>query len=245
MPRSRCHLALLCKLQERFRSQLVETSELVGRHYPDFVAGSVAPDGLRFLGQLDKVSTHFYEEGRKDTWGKSVPRMFATHPDLSDPSKLTEPDLAIIVGYISHLTVDEAFRDIVTSHVHGTEDWRPVIEGLWSLVDEIPVEDPQVSAAADAFSRADRIGFIDCEMVTDLLRLIRTWVVEDDPWAIEQHFLQVKKSWISTDEAREAYEQRRLKARSFLPQSRLEEFVEESIEVGFREVEAYLGGAYR
>ena len=130
MPRGRCHFALLYEFHEALRKERPETAELTDRYLPDFLAGSGAPDGMRYIGRMGKLATHFYAEDRRDTWGKAVSGMFNTHPDLADPGKLPDQDLAIVLGYISHLTVDEAFRDTVTSHVHGIENWRPIIQGL-------------------------------------------------------------------------------------------------------------------
>ena len=67
------------------------------------------------------------------------------------------------MGYIAHLTTDEAFRDEVTVHVHGTEDWRPIIYGLWSYVDGLPIDHPDLAGVLDQFEGRGEVGFIDRE----------------------------------------------------------------------------------
>ena len=126
MPRGRCHFALLYEFHEALRRERPEVAELADKHLPEFLAGSAAPDGMRYVGRMGKWATHFYAEENKESWGKAVEGMFRAHPDLGDPTKLDSGDLALVLGYISHLTVDESFRDVVTSHVHGTEVWRPI-----------------------------------------------------------------------------------------------------------------------
>ena len=129
MPRGRCHFALLAALHERFHLECPEAAALADAHTPDLLAGTCAPDGLRFVGKRGKFATHFYSDDRRDTWGRSVAGLFGANPDLADPRRLSGADVAMMLGYISHLTVDEAFRDEVTVHVYGIEDWRPIIMG--------------------------------------------------------------------------------------------------------------------
>jgi hypothetical protein len=244
MPRGRCHFALLHKFHEVLRKERPEAAELADRHLPDFLAGSGSPDGMRYIGRMGKLATHFYVENRKDTWGKAVSGMFNTHPDLADPGKLPDRDLAIVLGYISHLTVDEAFRDTVTSHVHGIENWRPIIQGLWSLVDELDVGYSRLVSELDEFRRDDCVGFIDCKMVREYLELVRPWNAEKDSWKIEKVFLKLVESDVPLDIAKQNWLRNRDRARPFLDDSRKSEFVERAVSLSLTESLHYLDGYY-
>ena len=130
MPRGRCHFALVLGLQEQLERDLPEVGALNRQYLPDLVAGSMAPDAMRLLGKMGKYGSHFYTEDRRETWGKSVSGMFEAHPDLADYENMDPRDRVLLMGYIAHLTTDEAFRDEVTIYVHGVEDWRPIIYGV-------------------------------------------------------------------------------------------------------------------
>ncbi len=245
MPRGRCHFSILFTFHEQIRVECPEAARLADRHLPDFLAGSVAPDGLRYIGRMGKLATHFYTEDRPEIWGKAVAEMFKAHPEISNPDGLDERDRALVMGYISHLTTDETFRDIVTYQVHGMENWRPVVQGLWSIVDELPIGYPSLAREIRRFNRKDRVGFIDCAKIAQYLSLIRGWADESDPWGMEQIFLELIGSRLSLDEARRAWERNRKRALDFLDDSRRNRFIQRSVEMGIRESTRFLGGEYR
>ena len=245
MPRGRCHFALLSTLHGRLRETCPSAAEIADEHLPHLFAGSIAPDGLRYFAKLGKLGTHFYTEDRPETWGKAVSGMFEQHPDLSDPRELAHPDIALILGYISHLTVDEAFRDAVTyqTHVLGSE-FRPTVRGLWAMVDRLPIdyEDPDVPISE--FDRSDSIGFIQCQAVADFLDLARPWATAEDPWDIEGVFLRMVRWRGSDEEARKAWLEDLERARPLLDEARMDRFVDLALEYGDREISRYLAGGY-
>ena len=245
MPRGRCHFALLFRLVERFRSELPAAAVLARRSLPDLVAGCVAPDGLRFVGDAGKLGTHFYAEDRQELWGLAVAGLFRAHPELADPTPMEERDRALLVGYISHLTVDEAFRDTVTYQVHGIPDWRPIIQGLWSLVDEMPVGHPDLAGQIDRFRRHDRVGFIDCGHIRKYLDLTALWARQSDPWEVERLFLELTRQVGPEDEARERWQANRRRAGVYLDEERWDGFVAEALRRGLEETRKYLNGEYR
>lgn len=242
MPRGRCHFALLVGLQERLDEDLPVLGDLARRHFPDFLAGSLAPDAMRSLGKMGKFRSHFYSEDQRDTWGKSVVGLFEAHPNLSNPNVLSEQDCAFLMGYISHLTTDEAFRDQVTIHVHGVDAWRPIIRGLWSLIDELPINHPNLGHEVDRFRRSDRVGFVDCQIVQTFLQRARGWAVGTDPWGHEQVFLQMIEREIPIAEARNSFAKNRRLAMPFLDETRRANFVQDAIQRGFNEVQRFMTG---
>lgn len=244
MPRGRCHFAMLLALQDRLDKSLSDVGQLACRHFSDFLAGSLAPDAMRSLGKLGKFRSHFYAEDQPDTWGKSVSGMFETHPNLSNPAYLSEQDCAFIMGYLSHLTTDEAFRDAVTIHVHGTENWRPIIRGLWSLVDELPVPHPDLGREIDLFDRSGQLGFIDFEISRIFLQRARGWAVETDPWKHEQVFLEMIGREVVKPDAMSIFVENRRLASPYLSEERRANFVADAVNRGFDEIQKFMSGNY-
>jgi hypothetical protein len=244
MPRGRCHFAMLLALQDRLCEDLPIIGALAQRHFSDFLAGSLAPDAMRSLGKLGKYRSHFYSEDRPDTWGKSVSGMFEVHPSLANPAHLSERDCAFIMGYVSHLTTDEAFRDAVTIYVHGTENWRPIIRGLWSLVDELSVNHPDLGKEIDGFDRSGLLGFIDFDLCRQFLHQARGWAVETDPWKHEQVFLEMIGKDAVKNNAHAIFLENRRLAIPFLSDARRACFVADAVDRGFGEIQKFTSGTY-
>ena len=177
-------------------------------------------------------------------WGRSVSGLFDSHPDLSDPGGLEESDLALLIGYISHLTVDEAFRDEITIHVHGTDDWRPIIHGLWSMMDEIPVEQEGLVRALEGYAGTTNVGFVDGGMVRDFVELVGPWAETEDQWEAEKVFLKLVKDRSPEDEARERWATNRERAAIYTRPDRTDRFIETAMRVGLEEVTAFVNGGY-
>jgi hypothetical protein len=246
MPRSRCHFALSNRLHERLRREAPEAAAILDRQLPDFLAGAVAPDGLRYVARMGKRDTHFYSEDDEETWGRSVSRMFETHAGLADPNALPEPDRALVMGYIGHLAVDEAFRDTVTFQLHGTEDWKPVVEGLWSRVDEIDLGYRDAGAALDRFVRVDGVGFIRCDAVGEFIRLVRPWADPGgDAWEIEKVFLRLARRSVPPEACRGQWEENRHRAAGFMDAERCRAFEAAAVKTAFGAVRRYLDGEFR
>ncbi len=244
MPRGRCHFALLHDLHERLRVCHPEAADLADRHLPDFVAGSAGPDGLRFLGRRGKFATHYYTEDRRETWGKAVQGLFGVNQDIADPGQLQDADIALVMGYISHLTVDEAFRDIVTSQLHGQQGWRPVVKGFWSLVDELPVGYTRLADELARFSRTGCVGPIDRAILGQYLDRIRDWAIWSESWQVELLFLELTQNALPLEAARKEWGSNRQRAMGFLDERRMRRFVDRASELGTREVIRFLDGDY-
>lgn len=243
MPRGRCHFALVLELQEQLERDLPEVGALSGRYLPELVAGSMAPDAMRLLGKMGKYRSHFYEEDRRETWGKSVSGMFEAHPNLADYQNLDPRDRVLLMGYIAHLTTDEAFRDEVTIHVHGVEDWRPIIYGLWSYVDELPINYPGVAGVLDRFEGCGEVGFIDREIVSRFVMRARGWAENADPVVLERIFLKMIGRPPSDDLEKRLAENRG-RADAFFNENIKARFVDEAIARGRDEIGKFVSGVY-
>ena len=244
MPRGRCHFALLLKLQARLAHELPELGALTAQYLPDFLGGSTAPDAMRSLGSLGKYGSHFYTEDRRETWGKSVSGMFETHPDLADYQTLAVPDRALLMGYISHLTADEAFRDVVTIRVHGIEDWRPIICGLWSYVDELPIDHPNLGGVLDRFDGRGQVGFIDRKTAALFLSRARGWAESADPFVHERVFLEMTGQAMSDADVKKRLAENRALAETFFDARVKSRFVAEALARAHDEIEKFVNRAY-
>ena len=147
------------------------------------------------------------------------------------------------MGYIAHLTTDEAFRDEVTIYVHGVEDWRPIIYGLWSYVDELPIVYPGVAGVLDQFDGRGEVGFIDRKTVSRFVRRARGWAENADPVVLEQIFLKMIGRPPSDDMEKHLAENRR-RADAFFDENIKACFVDEAIARGRDEIEKFVTGAY-
>src|SRR5688572_1439608 len=72
-----------------------------------FYLGSTAPD-MRLVNRIDRAQTHFFDLNNFDHQD-SVANLFAEHPELAAPEKLTKATAAFLAGYISHLVLDEGW----------------------------------------------------------------------------------------------------------------------------------------
>jgi len=244
MPRGRCHFALLLALQKRLKADLPDVGALTERHFSDFLAGSMAPDAMRSLGKMGKFRSHFYDEDRRETWGQAVSGLFDAYPDLAVPERLSASDQVLVMGYVSHLTADEAFRDVVTVRVHGTENWRPIIHGLWSLVDELEIAHPDLAGEIDRFDRDGRIAFIDCDIVRAFLRRSRGWALHSDPLENERVFLAMIEKTLPEGDLKDRLFENRHMAMPFLSADRLRNFVDVAVSRAFDDIARYAAGHY-
>jgi hypothetical protein len=244
MPRGRCHFALLLALQDRLEVELPEVGALTAAYLPELLAGSLAPDAMRALGKLGKYGSHFYSEDRRETWGKSVSGMFESYPELADYASLEARNRVLLMGYISHLTTDEAFRDEVTIHVHGTEDWRPIIHGLWSFVDELEIGHPDLASVLDQFEGQGKVGFIDLGIVQTFLKRARGWATSEDPFVHERVFLKMIGQSLSDAEVQKRLDGNRGRAASFLSEQRKDDFVDEAIGRALEKIRKFVACGY-
>jgi hypothetical protein len=75
--------------------------------------GSTAPD-IRAMTKWDRELTHFAPLSVQEA-GTGTRRMFKLYPELADPRKQSAQTRAFVLGYVSHLTADEAW---ITSMFH-------------------------------------------------------------------------------------------------------------------------------
>jgi hypothetical protein len=244
MPHTICHLSLFFGLQEQLQAQRPDIAVLVDWHVAATLAGVAAPDALRIFGNDNKFSTHFYVDRDPATWGRSVETMCRMRPEISDPRCLSTSEQAFVLGYISHLTVDEAFREIVTAQLLGHPQWREIVVGLWSLADELPLGRPHLVKVLKQISQADIPNLVDLEPVQRLLSVTAEILICRSSWEREllqrEHF----SNRFGVKDGQADWERRREMAADFFDTARRQAFVEEAIAFGFQEADRYWDGRY-
>lgn len=74
-------------------------------HRGSYLLGSTTPDVRLFAG-WERARTHFFDL-RQDGTGAGFDWMLRRHPRLRRSDKLSRETLAFVLGYVSHLSVDE------------------------------------------------------------------------------------------------------------------------------------------
>jgi hypothetical protein len=151
-------------------------SEAAGAYY----LGATTPD-IRVLTRWDRARTHFYDLNVYDHQD-SVAELFAQHPELAQPEKLSPETVAFVAGYITHLCLDERYIDQIYRPYFGQ---RSALGGdltantmdrlLQFELDRQRREDPEASAAIRAAlegcSLAIDVGFLDSETLAKWLQV--------------------------------------------------------------------------
>jgi hypothetical protein len=188
MPRGRCHWALLVRTREALRGTLPVAYEVARQQRADYFAGGVAPDALRLFAGADKLSSHFYDDQRPETWAQIVQTILAAYPSVADAGRLSEPAQAWMLGYLTHLLTDVAYWRHVVTKLPPFPEHMAVHYGAWILADRAGAEVPRVERTLDR----ERIHFQDAPpwieeaAVRNLLdRLTDRLLPPDDAWEAE------------------------------------------------------------
>ena len=72
-----------------------------------FLLGATSPDMRLFFGWR-RDTTHFFELTR-DVEGAGIRKLFTEHPGLAPSEALTRETVALMLGYMTHLNVDESW----------------------------------------------------------------------------------------------------------------------------------------
>ena len=82
-------------------------SPILLKNLESYLGGAISPDA-HFVGHVSRLHTHFFDLEGDD--GQSGPDlMFQQHPCFCDGSELEDRTRAFIVGYVSHLIVDDTW----------------------------------------------------------------------------------------------------------------------------------------
>src|SRR4051812_25885356 len=143
---------------------------------------------MRLFAGADKLSSHFYDDRRPETWTEIVPAIRAAYPSVAEPRLLSDAAQAWMVGYLTHLLTDVAYWRHVVTKLPPFPEHLAVHHGAWILADQagmaVPPEersvDPQAIKFQDAppwVAEAAVRGFLD--------RLTGRLLPPDDVWQAE------------------------------------------------------------
>lgn len=192
MPRARCHWALLVQTREALQSVLPSTYALVLTHRGEFFAGGLAPDAIRLFSGYDKLTSHFYDDQRPETWEGVVTAIQAAHPAVA-PALLSPPARAWMLGYLTHVMTDVAYWRHVITHLPPFPGSHRVHHGAWLLADQVPVppDERQLDAATVRFDAAP--PWVDDASVRRMLaRVTERILVPDGMWPVELAYYRMR-----------------------------------------------------
>jgi hypothetical protein len=140
---------LLVRTREALQDALPAAYQVIRRQRADFFTGGIAPDALRLFGGADKLSSHFYDDQRPETWLRIVDEIRTAHPSVAVPAELSEPAQAWMFGYLAHLFTDVAYWRYVVTKLPPFPEHMAVHHGAWILVDRIGAEVPRAERDVD------------------------------------------------------------------------------------------------
>jgi hypothetical protein len=193
MPRARCHWALLIRTRHALRECLPEAYDLATVHRDEFLAGGIAPDAIRLFAGRDKLSSHFYDDQRQDTWTDVAGAMCAAQPGVADPGSLTPPARAWLLGYLTHVLTDVAYWRHVLSRLPPFPGAAGAHHGAWVLADQIaiPPGERHLDAGALRFDCAP--PWVDESAVRRMLgRVTGRILVPDGMWPVELTYARLR-----------------------------------------------------
>lgn len=177
MPPLGLHTVLAKEVADRLRHRVLD------RERGNLYLGSTAPD-IRILTRWERERTHFFDLNNFQEQN-GVAGLFRAYPHLARPAELNDPTIAFIVGYITHLVMDETWINSVYRPCFGERS--PLGGGLranimdralqFSLDRERRSDRELMAHVLDAMARCDlslRIDFIDA----DTLRRWREVIVD-------------------------------------------------------------------
>lgn len=186
MPRARCHWALLTRTRDALAAESPEAHAIAVAHRGEFFAGGLAPDALRLFAGRDKLSTHFYDDRRCETWDRVVTAICTAHPEVRSARQLSAPALAWMLGYLTHVLTDVAYWRHVVTHLPPFPAHIGVHHGAWLLADQVPLPAAERALAAEAIRFDLAPPWIDETAVRRMLdRVTNQILVPDGMWAVE------------------------------------------------------------
>lgn len=218
--------------------------------------GSTAPD-IRIILRCDRERTHFFKLDVFDEQN-GVAGLFDAYPHLAQPEKLSPDTVSFVVGYITHLVMDETWID---------EVYRPYFGIRSSLQGDLRanVMDRALQYELDLRGRADRrammeileelektaaevdVGFIDAQSLQRWRQVCMDVASQPPTWERFRYIASRHLQEAGIDSP-EAYEQflstlpaLLAETMSHVGPSQVQSFVNRSVDKGIKAVERYLG----
>lgn len=202
MPRARCHWALLIQTREALREAVPEAHRLAVRYRGEFFAGGIAPDAIRLFAGRDKLSSHFYDDQRQETWDGVAAAMCAAQPAVADPSRLDEPARAWLLGYLAHVLTDVAYWRHVITQLPPFPAHSGVHHGAWVLADQIDIPPQERTLDMEGLRFAAAPPWVDEGAMRQMLaRVTERILVPDGMWPVELAYVRYRPDLEGKSEA--------------------------------------------
>lgn len=174
MPNIVGHLGLALEALRRWPEPLLLD------HRGAYLLGSSAPD-IRAMTKQARGDTHFAPLDAPDPLA-GVEGLFRAHPHLRNPDRLTPPTRAFLVGYLSHLILDQVWVvQVYRPYFGNPEVYDDSVEGniadralQLALDREVAGEVEALRPVLEGAEREVEVGFIPSET----LARWREWVQE-------------------------------------------------------------------
>ena len=191
MPRARCHWALLVRTRDALREAAPAAHAIAIRHRGEFFAGGIAPDALRLFGGHDKLSTHFYDDQRRETWTQVVETMRAAAPGVADPAALAPATQGWLLGYLAHVLTDIAYWRHVVTALPPFPEHAGVHHGAWVLADQVPIPRDERTLDVDAIRFDAAPPWVQEGPVRRMIeRIVQRILSRDGMWPVELGYLR-------------------------------------------------------
>lgn len=249
MPRARCHWGLLVRTRDALAAHAPEAYDLVTRHRNEFFAGGIAPDAIRLFAGRDKLSSHFYDDQRQETWDGVVAAMCAAQPAVAAPGRLPPEQRAWLLGYLTHVLTDVAYWRHVLSRLPAFPAATGTHHGAWVLADAglaIPAAERHLDTDALRFDHIP--PWVDEGAVRRMLdRVTGRILVPDGMWPVELSYVRLRPELegLAEDEVLRRvlpeWEVNVAGAREAVPEATWEAFRREAVAGSVAAIGAYLG----
>ncbi len=248
MPRARCHWALLIRTRQALQACLPEAYDLAAAHRDEYFAGGLAPDAIRLFAGRDKLSSHFYDDQREDTWTGVVAAMCAAQPAIADPRSLAPPARAWLLGYLTHVLTDVAYWRNVLSRLPPFPAEAGTHHGAWVLADQMAIPAAERHLNADALRYGDAPSWVDGTAVRRMLQRVTGHIlIPDGMWPVELAYARYRPDLEGIPEAEALrrlvpdWEANLAAARAAVPDASWESFRRDAVEGAVTAIAVYLG----
>ena len=161
-------------------------------HRDEFFAGGVAPDALRLFAGADKLSTHFYDDQRRETWDAVISTVSSLHPSVADPSRLSGAAQAWMAGYLAHIAADLAYWEHVLPHLPPFPERSEAHHGAWLIADDCALDQDDRALDPERIDYAAAPPWVEVEAVKRMLIRLQTRILVDGMWPVELAYFRAR-----------------------------------------------------
>jgi hypothetical protein len=247
MPRARSHWALLIQTREALRDAVPEAYDHALRYRDEFFAGGIAPDAIRLFAGRDKLSSHFYDDQRQETWSGVVATMSQAQPSIAEWSRMTPPARAWMLGYLTHILTDIAYWRNVISRLPAFPAEAGVHHGAWVLADQLAIPQAERRLDVDVLRFEAAPPWVDETAVRRMItRVVERILLADGMWPVELSYIRYRPELEGKSDAEvfeiilPEWEANVARARSLVPEASWQAFRQDAVTGAVTTIAGYL-----